>query len=90
MELQGAIGTTLEYFLELEHATRLLNHPGESLVLQTDFLYMVERVDICIEFLKSHVRSFLRSTPAYLTHTHTSDSAITRKRKSTSCASSNA
>lgn len=59
MELQGAISTTLEYFLELEHATRLLNHPGESLVLQTDFLYMVERVDICIEFLKSHVRSFL-------------------------------
>ncbi|KAI0292705.1 Sec34-like family-domain-containing protein [Multifurca ochricompacta] len=54
VDLQGAIGTTLEYFQELEHATRLLNHPGESLVLQTDFLYMVERVDICIEFLKSH------------------------------------
>ena len=58
MELQGTIGTTLEYFLELEHATRLLNHPGESLVLQTDFFYMVERVYICIEFLKSHVRLF--------------------------------
>ncbi len=56
MELQGVIGTTLEYFQELEHATHLLNHPGESLVLQTDFLYMVERVDVCIEFLKSHVR----------------------------------
>lgn len=54
VELQEAIGTSLEYFQELEHATRLLNHPGESLVLQTDFLYMVERVDICIEFLKSH------------------------------------
>ncbi|KAH9953774.1 hypothetical protein BGW80DRAFT_1259162 [Lactifluus volemus] len=60
VELQTAIGTTLEYFQELEHATRLLNHPGESLVLQTDFLYMVERVDICIQFLKSHVR------PAFL------------------------
>lgn len=55
VELQGVIGTTLEYFQELEHATHLLNHPGESLVLQTDFLYMVERVDVCIEFLKSHV-----------------------------------
>ncbi len=55
VELQEAIGTSLEYFQELEHATRLLNHPGESLILQTDFLYMVERVDICIEFLKSHV-----------------------------------
>jgi hypothetical protein len=70
VELQGAIGTTLEYFLELEHATRLLNHPGESLVLQTDFLYMVERVDICIEFLKSHVRSFFCAHlwQVFLTH----------------------
>ena len=72
MELQGAIGTTLEYFLELEHATRLLNHPGESLVLQTDFLYMVERVDICIEFLKSHVQSFFYDGLRHilLTHAH--------------------
>ena len=59
MGLQKTIGTTLEYFLELVHATHLLNHPGESLVLQTDFFYMVERVDICIEFIKFHVRSFL-------------------------------
>lgn len=51
-----AIGTRLEYFQELEQATRMLNHPGESLVLQTDFLYMVERVDICIDYLKAHVR----------------------------------
>jgi hypothetical protein len=50
------IGTRLEYFQELEQATRMLNHPGESLVLQTDFLYMVERVDICIDYLKAHVR----------------------------------
>lgn len=34
----------------------MLNHPGESLVLQSDFLYMVERVDICIDYLKAHVR----------------------------------
>lgn len=52
-----SIGTRLEYFRELEQATRMLNHPGESLVLQTDFLYMVERVDICIEYLKAHVSS---------------------------------
>lgn len=61
VELQETIGTSLEYFQELEHATRLLNHPGESLVLQTDFLYMVERVDICIEFLKSHVSYYYGS-----------------------------
>ncbi|OCH92045.1 Sec34-domain-containing protein [Obba rivulosa] len=52
--LTEAIDMRLEYFQELEPATRMLNHPGESLVLQTDFLYMVERVDICIDYLKSH------------------------------------
>ena len=56
LDLTDEIDTRLEYFQELEHATRMLNHPGESLVLQTDFLYMVERVDICIEYLKDHVR----------------------------------
>ena len=67
VELQGAIGTTLKYFLELEHTARLLNHPGESLVLQIDFLYIV---DICIEFLKSHVRSSfcVRLQQVLLTH----------------------
>lgn len=55
------IGARLEYFQELEHATRMLNHPGESLVLQTDFLYMVERVDICIDYLKAHVCLFTSS-----------------------------
>lgn len=49
----------LQYFQELEHATRMLNHPGDSLVLQTDFLYMVERVDICIDYLKAHVSLFV-------------------------------
>lgn len=54
------IGSHLEYFQELEHATRMLNHPGESLIFQTDFHYMVERVDICIEFLKGRVCSAKR------------------------------
>ncbi|KAJ7731297.1 Sec34-like family-domain-containing protein [Mycena maculata] len=64
LELTDEIGTRLEYFQELEHATRMLNHPGESLVLQTDFLYMVERVDICIDYLKAH-RQF-REAEIYL------------------------
>lgn len=55
LEVTEEIDARLEYFQELEHATRMLNHPGESLVLQTDFLYMVERVDICIDYLKTHV-----------------------------------
>jgi len=56
MEMTEAIGERLQYFQELESATRMLNHPGESLVLQIDFLYMVERVDLCIEYFKHHVR----------------------------------
>jgi conserved oligomeric Golgi complex subunit 3 len=45
----------MEYYQELEHATRMLNHPGDALVLQTDFLLMVERVDVCIEYFQDHV-----------------------------------
>ncbi len=37
----------------------MLNHPGEDLVLQPDFLLMVERVDVCLEFLQSHVWKLL-------------------------------
>lgn len=58
MEMTEAIGQRLQYFQELESATRMLNHPGESLVLQVDFLYMVEHVDLCIEYFKYHVRTF--------------------------------
>lgn len=66
IKLAEDIGARLEYFQELEHATRMLNHPGESLVLQANFLEMVERVDICIDFLRAHVRisSILRA-PTY-------------------------
>lgn len=41
----------------------MLNHPGEDLVLQPDFLVMVERVDICLEYLQGHV-----STPVQLSN----------------------
>ncbi|KAI0731611.1 Sec34-like family-domain-containing protein [Fomitopsis betulina] len=54
LSITDAIDERLGYFQELEHATRMLNHPGDSLVLQTEFLYMVERVDVCIEYLKAH------------------------------------
>ncbi|KAF8513130.1 Sec34-like family-domain-containing protein [Hysterangium stoloniferum] len=64
IETTEAIALRLEYFQELEHATRMLNHPGESLVLQTDFLLMVERVDVCLEFLEAH-RDF-REVEIYL------------------------
>lgn len=89
LDLTDEIDTRLEYFQELEHATRMLNHPGESLVLQTDFLYMVERVDICIEYLKAHVRSFTSHINAPSIEENAS-SGITGKQRSTYYASSNA
>lgn len=72
------IGARLEYFQELEQATRMLNHPGESLVLQTDFLYMVERVDICIDYLKAHVRPRNTAKAFILTFRHSDTSAKPR------------
>ncbi|ESK85085.1 cis-golgi transport vesicle tethering complex subunit [Moniliophthora roreri MCA 2997] len=64
LRLEEELASRLEYFNELESATRMLNHPGETLVLQSDFLYMVERVDICIDYLKAH-RQF-REAELYL------------------------
>ena len=57
VEVTEAIGARLEYFRELEHATRMLNLPGEALVLQDDFLNMLDRLDISLEYLK-HNRDF--------------------------------
>ena len=57
VEMAEVIGQHLQYFQELESATKMLNHPGESLALQVDFLYMVECVDLCIEYLRQHVRT---------------------------------
>ena len=76
------IGGHLEYFKELEQASRMLNHPGESLIFEGDFLYMVERVDICIDFLKGHVKicsfSIILHSYSFLS------SDISRKQKFTS------
>ena len=61
-----AIGSRLEYFRELEKATKMLNLPGEELVLQEDFLNMLDRLDICLDYLKANVRSPITLTdPVY-------------------------
>lgn len=62
IRVTDAIEERLEYFQELEYATRMLNHPGDGLVLQDDFLFMVERVDVCIEYLEAHVRFVVLAT----------------------------
>lgn len=57
-QVTEAIYARLAYFQELERATRLLNHPGDDLVLQPDFLITVERIDICLEYLQHHVSPY--------------------------------
>ncbi|KPV74096.1 uncharacterized protein RHOBADRAFT_16425, partial [Rhodotorula graminis WP1] len=52
LEVTEAIGARLEYFRELEKATRMLNLPGEELVLQDDFLNLLDRLDACLDYLK--------------------------------------
>ncbi|KAK4049565.1 Golgi transport complex subunit 3 [Microbotryomycetes sp. JL201] len=54
IEVTDAIGARLEYFRELETATRMLNLPGEELVLQEDFLNLLDRLDACLEYLKAN------------------------------------
>ncbi|GAA5995774.1 Golgi transport complex subunit COG3 [Rhodotorula paludigena] len=64
LEVTEAIGARLEYFRELEKATRMLNLPGEDLVLQDDFLNMLDRLDVCLDYLKAN-RDF-RDAEIYL------------------------
>lgn len=34
---------------------RILNLPGETIVLEPDFLELLDRLDVCLDFLKAHV-----------------------------------
>lgn len=49
------LAARLEYFTFLEQAQRMLNYPGENLVLSEGFLAMVERLDSCLQYLKVNV-----------------------------------
>ena len=46
----------LTFFTFLESAQRMLNTPGNNLVLSEEFLPMVKRLDECIGYLGEHVR----------------------------------
>ncbi|GAA5985117.1 hypothetical protein JCM10908_002529 [Rhodotorula pacifica] len=54
VEVTEALSERLAYFRQLEKATRMLNLPGEDLVLNDDFLNLVDRLDACLEYLRSH------------------------------------
>jgi hypothetical protein len=92
IEVTDAIEARLEYFKELDAATRTLSQPGDKVVLQEDFLGMVHRLDACLEFLKTKVRApQLRYFPAIVNHLlHSLISAIIVMPKSISFAFSNA
>lgn len=52
----------LTFFTFLEQAQRMLNNPGNNLVLSPDFLPMVRRLDECLGYLGEHV-SLRRQRP---------------------------
>nr|ODO02272.1 hypothetical protein L204_01004 [Cryptococcus depauperatus CBS 7855] len=58
------IAHRLTFFTFLETATRILNNPGNNLVLDPDFLPMVKRLEECIGYLEDH-RDF-RDAELYL------------------------
>ena len=49
------LAARLEYFTFLEQAQRMLNYPGDNLVLSEGFLSMDERLDGCLRYLREHV-----------------------------------
>jgi hypothetical protein len=56
LEVAEALTARLEYFRELERAVRLLNEPGEEVVLRPEFLEALDRVGVCLEYLRANVR----------------------------------
>ncbi|GAA6017621.1 hypothetical protein JCM11491_005304 [Sporobolomyces phaffii] len=64
VDVTDQIANRLEYFRELEGATKMLNLPGEDLVLKEDFLNMIDRLDVCLDYLKAN-RDF-RDAEIYL------------------------
>ncbi|GAA99202.1 uncharacterized protein L969DRAFT_382343 [Mixia osmundae IAM 14324] len=54
VQVTSAIGARLQYFKELESMQRLLNLPGETVVLQEGFVDTLRRGDVCLEFFKAN------------------------------------
>ncbi|GAA5903548.1 hypothetical protein JCM6882_002981 [Rhodosporidiobolus microsporus] len=64
LEVSEALTARLEYFRELERSVRLLNEPGEEVVLRGEFLEGLDRVGVCLEYLRAN-RDF-HDAPLYL------------------------
>ncbi|BGP13514.1 Golgi transport complex subunit 3 [Rhodosporidiobolus nylandii] len=63
-EVAQALSERLEYFRELERSVRLLNEPGEKVVERPEFLEGLDRVGVCLEYLRANP-DFL-DAPLYL------------------------
>ena len=61
MNLAESIGSRLTYFNELEVISKVFDTPGEVIVLSEPFVPMLARLDECLEYVQSHVRSPLHS-----------------------------
>lgn len=56
--LADEVGTDLHYYAYLDTATRRLNAPGASRLVDDDnFGEMIENIDSCIAFMEEHVRN---------------------------------
>lgn len=55
LEVTEAIDARLEYFRELDAATRALSQPGDTVVLEDGFLSMLERLNVCLGFMRANV-----------------------------------
>lgn len=58
-KILGSIATALSdrlaYFRQLDQAQRVLSRPGEAEIVNSlEFLPMIERLDLCLEFMKSN------------------------------------
>lgn len=57
-KLADEVGTDLYYYVYLDTATRRLNAPGASRLVDDDALgEMISNIDSCIVFMNEHVRS---------------------------------
>ena len=55
-----ALSDRLAYFRRLDQAQRVLSRPGEAEIVNShEFLPMIERLDLCLEFMKSNVGPYI-------------------------------
>ncbi|RUS30632.1 Sec34-like family-domain-containing protein [Jimgerdemannia flammicorona] len=62
--LADSISSKLAYFNQLETITKMFNAPGEHVVLQDEFVPMLEKLDECLEYVQGNLK--YRDSELYL------------------------